>query len=142
MQKYAFIILASLALSACAHAEPPAEAREVVLEKQQTKEAKGYLLIEHGVPTPELMEGLQDYRTTSRELLELYGGKFIIAESENLETVEGDWEPPFIIVIEFPTYENARKFFYSDGYQRILPGRQEVFKNSKSILVKGRAPSN
>lgn len=141
MYKYAFVILASLTLSSYAYAEGAAKVSEAVEQEQKTEEAKGYLVIEHGVPTPELMEALEEYIPVTRALLDKYEGRFIIGESENLEYLEGDWKPPYFIVIEFPSYENVRKFYYSEDYQRVLPLRQEIFKDAKSILVKGRAPA-
>lgn len=111
-----------------------------VVEAQETSEtaAKGYLIIEHGVPTPEIMAPLQEYSTVSNEALERYGGRFIIADNTSIQSIEGGWEPPFIIVIEFPSYENAKAFYFSDEYQSVLPDRLAAFKDSRSILVEGR----
>ena len=108
-------------------------------QEQSEKTAKGYLVIEHGVPTPEIMEPLQEYSAVSRSLLDRYEGRFIIADNESIQSVEGGWEPPFFIVIEFPTYENARAFYFSDEYQKVLPERLAAFKDSRSILIQGRA---
>ena len=108
-------------------------------QEQPVKTGKGYLVIEHGVPTPEIMEPLQEYSEVSRSLLDRYEGRFIIADNESIESVEGGWEPPFFIVIEFPSYDNARAFYFSEEYQKVLPERLDVFKNSRSILIQGRA---
>jgi len=100
--------------------------------------AKGYILIEHGPTNREIMVKLRPYSKATRPLLEKYGGNFIVSSSETTEPLEGSWLPPFLAIIEFPTYESARAFYFSDGYQAVLPLRLAALPDSRAILVEGR----
>ena len=53
-----------------------------------------------------------------------------------LETLEGDWKPERFFIVEFPTFEQARSFYYSKEYQESVRAR---FASSvgKAILVEG-----
>tara|TARA_B100000963_G_scaffold116358_1_gene101363 strand:- start:507 stop:797 length:291 start_codon:yes stop_codon:yes gene_type:complete len=58
---------------------------------------------------------LKDYALKAREAVDTYGGKFLVRGGEKI-TTEGI---NFVrtVVIEFDTYEKAKKFFYSSKYQ-------------------------
>lgn len=96
-----------------------------------------YLVFEISIHDP---EGYAAYRSHAGPVLEKFGGRFIarsVANSEGrLETLEGDWEPERFFIVEFPTYEQARTFYYSDAYQEAVQAR---FSSStgKAILVDG-----
>ncbi|MFL2771446.1 MAG: DUF1330 domain-containing protein [Rhodospirillaceae bacterium] len=105
---------------------------------EQQNLAKGYILIEHEVPTRAIIDVLKPYSLVTRPLLELYGGKFIVSGGKNRETLEGEWLPPFMVILEFPSYEKARAFYYSEEYQAVLSIRLEALKGSRAILVEGR----
>lgn len=66
--------------------------------------------------------------------LEPYEGQFLVHGKEG-EVVEGNL-PGHLIIIEFPDLEHARKWYYSEEYQKILPLRTN---NSVSdvVLVEG-----
>jgi len=98
---------------------------------------KGYLMIEHGPVTPDVVAALKPYSEASRPLLEKYGGKFVVSGGRNRESVEGGWSPPFIVVIEFPSFDQAKAFYHSPEYQQILPIRLAALPGSKAILVEG-----
>jgi uncharacterized protein (DUF1330 family) len=57
------------------------------------------------------------YKKLTPASLVPYGGKFIVRGGE-VETLEGGWKPDRIVVIEFPTYETAKRWWDSDEYMR------------------------
>lgn len=81
-------------------------------------------------PGPPIVEYLERIDDT----LAPFGGRFVVHGSEP-EVLEGSW-PGFLIVIEFPSREEAGGWYRSAAYRQIAPLRTE---NSVSdvILVDG-----
>ena len=52
------------------------------------------------------------------------------------ETLEGDWHPERVVVLEFPSLEQARKFYDSPEYGPLKALRLRAAK-SKLLLVEG-----
>ncbi len=76
-----------------------------------------------------------EYRRVAGPVMTAAGGRFLL-RSESIEPLEGGWEPASISVVEFPTYEAARDFYYSDAYRDLLELRQKASRG-RGILVKG-----
>ncbi len=57
------------------------------------------------------------YRPLSGASVEQYGGRFL-ARGGVVEGVEGDWKPSRLVIIEFPTIEQARIWYNSPEYTR------------------------
>lgn len=64
-----------------------------------------------------------------------YGGKYLVRGGA-VETKEGDWNPKRIVVLEFPTMDQARKWYHSPDYAPMLAIRLKAAR-SKLILVDG-----
>ena len=75
------------------------------------------------------------YRQRSGAIVEQYGGRYLVRGGDP-QTVEGDWAPSRIVVLEFPSSEAARSWHDSAEYQEILPIRQRA-ADSRAILVVG-----
>ena len=102
------------------------------------KVAKGSILIEHETLIREIMVKLIPYSKATRPLLEEYGGHFIVSSTKTKKWLEDSWMSPFLAIIEFPTYKNARAFYFPDGYQSVPPLRLAAVPNSRAILVEGQ----
>ena len=75
---------------------------------------------------------LQTYARNARVAVEKYDGKFLIRGGEKITTEGNDFVRT--VVIEFSTFEQAKKFFYSDEYQaahQIL--KNDVVRNHQII---------
>ena len=64
-----------------------------------------------------------------------YGGKYIVRGGA-IESREGGWAPKRLVVLEFPTMEQARKWYDSPEYKPLLAMRLEC-ANAKLIFVEG-----
>tara|TARA_Y100000590_G_C15299814_1_gene855859 strand:- start:356 stop:643 length:288 start_codon:yes stop_codon:yes gene_type:complete len=67
---------------------------------------------------------LKDYAVKAKSAVEKFSGKFLVRGGKKI-TTEGD-DSPRTVVIEFPSFEIAEKFFYSKEYQEahsILKGK-------------------
>jgi uncharacterized protein (DUF1330 family) len=79
--------------------------------------------------------GFAAYRKAVVPLVERYGGKYL-AVSEPVETLEGDWRPKRIVMIEFPSKDRAKEWFGCEEYRGPCKIRKRT-ANSKLILVEG-----
>ncbi len=60
-----------------------------------------------------------EYRKQVPGTLAAFGGQFI-ARGGNLTVLEGQWEHPRTVIIEFPSRESAEGWYRSADYQKII----------------------
>jgi len=60
-------------------------------------------------------EAYGEYVKHSPRILKKYGGRFIVRGGES-KTLEGKEEDLRLVVMEFPSLEDAKAFYYSDEY--------------------------
>ena len=70
--------------------------------------------------------------------LEAAGGRYL-ARGGALTTYEGDWHPPRIVLIEFPSQAAFESFYYGAAYEGIRQIRDEV-STGRMIGVEGLPP--
>lgn len=73
---------------------------------------KGYWVVDLEVTDP---EGYKSYQAFVRPFLAANGGRFIVRGGQ-LEVVEGTSRPR-VVVIEFESFEHARRVYHSAEYQ-------------------------
>jgi uncharacterized protein (DUF1330 family) len=79
------------------------------------------------------------YATYSRQVpatLTPFEGRFIV-RGGGYEVLEGEFTAPRIVVLEFPTREQATAWHESDAYQAILPTRQQNAETFFMVAVDG-----
>jgi len=64
-----------------------------------------------------------------------YGGRFLV-RGGRAETLEGSWSPKRVVVLEFPTFEQAREWWESEEYRDPKALRQSA-SVTDMILVEG-----
>ena len=91
-----------------------------------------YIIVEIDIVDP---VGYEEYKKLAKATVDKYGGKYIVRGGET-EVLEGDWKPKRIVVLEFPSREQAKKFYDSPEYgpQKALRLRSA---KSKLLLVDG-----
>jgi uncharacterized protein (DUF1330 family) len=82
-------------------------------------------------------DAYRDYVALVPDSLQPFGGRFLVRGGEH-ETLEGDWHPHRLIVVEFPSAEHARRWFDSAPYAAAKAIRQEASTGSL-VLVEGAA---
>jgi uncharacterized protein (DUF1330 family) len=80
-------------------------------------------------------ERYQHYRTMVPASLEKYGGKFLVRGGK-FEKVEGGRDPGRLVVLEFPTVEQARRWYDSPEYRDARALRLST-ADSDVIIVEG-----
>ena len=77
----------------------------------------------------------EEYKMLTPAAIAAFDGRFIIRGAE-IETLEGDWLPERIVVLEFPTVQRAKEWWNSDQYSKAKLIRQRAAK-TKMIVVEG-----
>ena len=95
-----------------------------------------YVVAEVTVTDPATME---EYRKRVPATLAPFGGRFIVRGGAH-QTVEGDWKPNRLVILEFPSMEHAHRWYDSEEYRepkamRLRAGRTNV------VLVDGVPPA-
>jgi uncharacterized protein (DUF1330 family) len=95
-----------------------------------------YIIADVTVTDPAAME---EYRKRVPATLAPYGGRFIVRGGAH-QTVEGDWKPNRLVVLEFPSLEQAKRWYDSEEYRepkamRLRAGRTHL------VIVDGLPPA-
>ena len=92
-----------------------------------------YVIVNVDVTDPETYE---EYKAGTPDSVASHGGRFI-ARGGDVEVWEGD--PKLLgrlVILEFPDAETARRWYESDGYQRLKAIRQSA-STAEMIMVEG-----
>ena len=79
--------------------------------------------------------GLEEYRKQVPATITKYGGRFIVRGGK-FEQLEGEWQPKRLVLLEFPSVEQARRWYSSEEYRPLKAMRLKA-SNSNLILVEG-----
>jgi uncharacterized protein (DUF1330 family) len=91
-----------------------------------------YIIVDVDIHDPVQYE---EYKKQTPASVASFGGKFIVRGGIT-ETLEGDWQPGRIVVLEFPSADRARQWWSSAEYKDIKLIRQRT-ASTKMILVEG-----
>ncbi|HEX6319015.1 MAG TPA: DUF1330 domain-containing protein [Burkholderiales bacterium] len=91
-----------------------------------------YVVGEMEITDPQLYE---EYRRQVLAVVTRYGGRFIV-RGGRVETLEGGWSPKRFVALEFPSMEQARRWYGSPEYAPLIALRQKASRG-KLILVEG-----
>ena len=93
---------------------------------------KAYIIVDVNITNPTRYE---DYRKLTPASLVPYDGKFIVRGGAT-ETLEGEWLPGRVVVLEFPSMQQAKAWWSSAGYAPAKAIRQSA-ADTKMIIVEG-----
>jgi uncharacterized protein (DUF1330 family) len=79
--------------------------------------------------------GLEAYRKQVPATVTKYGGRFIVRGGK-FEQLEGEWQPKRLVLLEFPSVEQAGRWYDSEEYRPLKAMRLKA-SNSNLILVEG-----
>ena len=80
-------------------------------------------------------EKFREYVSKIPEFIEKHSGRYIV-QGEEPTVMEGDWNPERIVVIEFPSRDNAKEFLQDPDAQDLFSIRHKT-TTSKLVLVDG-----
>lgn len=91
-----------------------------------------YIIVDITIHNAEKYEG---YKKLTPASIATYDGKFIV-RGGSTETLEGDWQPGRLVVLEFPSVERAKQWWASEEYAPAKALRQ-ANADTRMILVEG-----
>jgi uncharacterized protein (DUF1330 family) len=91
-----------------------------------------YVIVEVNVSDP---QKFGEYAKGVPATIAAYGGKYLVRGGA-VETKEGGWNPKRVVVLEFPSMDQARKWYHSPEYKPLLEMRLKA-ADAKLILVEG-----
>ena len=78
-----------------------------------------------------------EYRRIAPPSIAVYGGRYVVRGGAG-EILEGSWLPPRLVVLEFPTVEQARAWWGSPEYAPAKALRQQC-ASTEMLLIDGVA---
>lgn len=93
---------------------------------------KGYVVFQENVFDQSKFDR---YKSMSPQSIKKYGGQFVVRGGQ-IDTLEGEFEFERIVVIEFPSVEAARSWYYSIEYADAKELRLKI-STGHAILVEG-----
>jgi uncharacterized protein (DUF1330 family) len=87
-----------------------------------------YVLAEIEITNP---DGYKEYTTAVPATIAKYGGRFLV-RGGNAEVLEGEWPQRRRVIIEFPSFEAAKRWWDSPEYEKPKAMRKA---NSKGRLI-------
>ncbi len=91
-----------------------------------------YAIFDIAVTDPERYE---EYKKLAPPAIAAYGGKYLV-RGGHLDVLEGNWHPSRIVVLEFPTAEQAKAWIDSPEYSEARALRHAT-ASTHAILVEG-----
>jgi len=91
-----------------------------------------YVIADVEVTDPAAYEA---YRKQVPATIEKYGGKYL-ARGGATEVKEGSWMPARLVILEFPSMDQAKRWYDSPEYAPALALRERASK-SKLVFVEG-----
>ena len=88
-----------------------------------------FVVVQIDVTDPERYE---QYKKRVPPTVEAYGGRFLVRGGAT-ETLEGDWEPGRLVILEFPSRERARAWWSSEEYR--LPKEIRRSASRSDLLI-------
>jgi uncharacterized protein (DUF1330 family) len=97
--------------------------------------AKGYMIAEIAVTNPVAYE---EYKTLVAPMITKFGGRYLTRGGKS-EALEGAAPGGRVIILEFPSYAEAKAFYDSPEYRAILHHRTDN-ATSRVTVIEGLAP--
>jgi uncharacterized protein (DUF1330 family) len=91
-----------------------------------------YVIVDVTITDP---ESYDEYKTLTPASLVPFDGKFVVRGGTS-DTLEGEWNPGRIVVVQFPTVEQAKAWWASDLYAPAKAIRHRS-ADTKMIVVQG-----
>jgi len=93
---------------------------------------KAYLVLDLAIRD---LPGFRPYISAIPAFIEKHGGRYIV-QGAPPTVMEGDWAPDLMVILEFPSRENAKAFLDDPDAQALFAIRHAT-TDSKLVLVDG-----
>ena len=89
-----------------------------------------YVVVDIQVNDP---EGYEDYKRLAPPSIAVHGGKYL-AHGGRTEVLEGDWSPSRLVILEFDSIEQARKWVNSPEYSTARALRHKTAMTNMVVI--------
>lgn len=79
--------------------------------------------------------GYEEYKKMAESTVAAYGGRYLV-RGGRVETLDGEWDPKRLVMLEFESVERAKEWWSSQEYAVAKELRQQTAR-SKMILAAG-----
>jgi uncharacterized protein (DUF1330 family) len=94
-----------------------------------------YVVVQIGIDDPVRYE---QYKSLAPPSIAAYGGRYLVRGGPS-RLLEGSWQPPRLVILEFPDAARARAWWSSPEYAPAKTIRQGCAR-TEMLLVEGFAP--
>ena len=91
-----------------------------------------YVIVEIDIVDP---AGYEEYKQLASATVEKYGGKYVVRGGA-AETLEGDWNPKRIVVLQFDSIQRAKEWLNCDEYREPRKMRHRTAR-TRMVVVEG-----
>jgi uncharacterized protein (DUF1330 family) len=95
-----------------------------------------YVINDMDITDPQRFE---EYKRLSPPTVAAYGGRFL-ARGGEVTALEGGWQPRRLVMLEFPSVEQAQAWLNSPEYAPARTLRQ-LSANSRMVVIDGMPPA-
>ena len=92
-----------------------------------------YLIVESNVTDP---EAFKRYIAAAPEAVKAFAGEYLV-RGGRMKVLEGDWQPPRMTVIRYPSFEQAQAMYDSPAYVLARSLREGTTACFNMVLVEG-----
>ena len=89
-----------------------------------------YVIVDITVTDP---AGYEDYKKLAPPAVAAYGGKYL-ARGGRVETLEGDWAPTRLVILEFESAERAKEWLNSPEYRVPRQLRRQTTQTNMVVI--------
>jgi uncharacterized protein (DUF1330 family) len=91
-----------------------------------------YVIVDIDVHDP---VGYEQYKQLAPAAVALYGGKYI-ARGGRTETLEGEWSPSRLVILQFESIEQVKQWLDSEEYRAARQMRHQT-THSNMVVIEG-----
>jgi uncharacterized protein (DUF1330 family) len=92
-----------------------------------------YLIVESNITDP---ERFKRYMAAAPEVVKAFGGEYLVRGGQ-MAVLEGDWTPPRLTVLRYPSFDAAKAMYDSPAYVAARALRQGATACFNMVLVEG-----
>ena len=92
-----------------------------------------YMIVESNITDP---EAFKRYMAAAPEVVKAFAGEYLV-RGGRMKVLEGDWQPPRLTVLRYPSFDEAQAMYDSPAYVHARSLRDGTTACFNMVLVEG-----
>jgi len=92
-----------------------------------------YMIVESNITDP---EAFKRYMSAAPDIVKAFAGEYLV-RGGRMKVLEGDWQPPRLTVLRYPSFEQAQAMYDSPAYVHARSLRHGTTACFNMVLVEG-----